>query len=60
MVRVKEDLDIANKRALEQIKKKKIEIEQEEKRVREQIEIATEKYEITKELAEKIAQDPCM
>jgi phenylalanyl-tRNA synthetase alpha subunit len=42
-----------NKRALEQIKKKKIEIEREEKRAKEQIEIATKKYEITKELAEK-------
>ncbi len=56
MVKVKEDLDIANRRALEQIEKKKIEIEREEKRVREQIEIATEKYEITKELAEKRAR----
>ena len=44
MVKVKEDLDIANRRALEQIEKKKIEIEREEKRMREQIEIATEKY----------------
>ena len=60
MVKVKEDLDIANRRALEQIEKKKIEIEREEKRVREQIEIATEKYEITKELAEKRARiDVC-
>ncbi len=50
---VKEDLDIANRRALEQIEKKKI--EREEERVREQIEIATEKYEIAKELAEKKA-----
>ena len=46
MVKVKEDLDIASGRALEQIEMKKIEIEREEKRVREQIEIATEKYEI--------------
>ncbi len=60
MVKVKEDLDIANRRALEQIEKKKIEIEREEKRVREQIEIATEKCEITKELAEKRARiDVC-
>jgi hypothetical protein len=32
MVKVKEDLDIANRRALEQIEEKKIEIEGEEKR----------------------------
>ncbi|CAB4040178.1 Hypothetical predicted protein, partial [Paramuricea clavata] len=56
MVKVKEDLDIANRRALEQIEEKKIEIEREEKRVREQIEMATEKYEISKELAEKKAR----
>ena len=38
------------------IEEKKIEIEREEKRVREQIEMATEKYEISKELAEKKAR----
>ena len=36
--------------------KVKVEIEREEKRVREQIEMATEKYEISKELAEKKAR----
>ena len=56
MVKVKDDLDIANRRALEQIEEKKIEIEREEKRVREQIEMATEKYEISQELAEKKAR----
>ncbi|CAB4023382.1 Hypothetical predicted protein [Paramuricea clavata] len=40
MVKVKEDLDIVNRRALEQIEEKNIEIERKEKRVREPIEMA--------------------
>ena len=60
MVKVKENLDIANRKALEEIEKKKMEIEREEKRIKEQIENATEKYKISKELAEKKARiDVC-
>ena len=52
MVEVKENLDIADRKALE--------IEREEKRIKEQIENATEKYKISKELAEKKARiDVC-
>ena len=60
MVKVKENLDMANRKALEEIEKKKMEIEREEKRIKEQIENATEKYKISKELAEKKARiDVC-
>ena len=60
MVKVKENLDIANRKALEEIERKKMEIEREEKRIKEQIENATEKYKISKELAEKKARiDVC-
>ena len=60
MVKVKENLDIANRKALEEIERKKIQIEREEKRIKEQIENATEKYKISKELAEKKARiDVC-
>ena len=60
MVKVKENLDIANRKALEEVEKKKMEIEREEKRIKEQIENATEKYKISKELAEKKARiDVC-
>ena len=60
MVKVKENLDIANRKALQEIERKKMEIEREEKRIKEQIENATEKYKISKELAEKKARiDVC-
>ena len=60
MVKVKENLDIANRKALEEIERKKMEIEREEKRIKEQIENATEKYKISKELAKKKARiDVC-
>ena len=60
MVKVKENLDIANRKALEEIERKKMEIEREEKRIKEQIENATEKYKFSKELAEKKARiDVC-
>ena len=60
MAKVREDLDKANRRALEQIEERKIEIEREEKRVREQIEMATDKYEISKELEEKARKLRCL
>ena len=60
MVKVKENLDIANRKALEEIERKKMEIEREEKMIKEQIENATKKYKISKELAEKKARiDVC-
>jgi hypothetical protein len=60
MVKIKENLDMANRRALEEIEKKKMEIEREEKRIKDEIENTTEKYEISKELAEKRARiDVC-
>ena len=56
LVHEKEELDKANQQALEEIEERVIEIQREEKRVKEQIKISEEKFKMREDLAETEAR----
>jgi hypothetical protein len=56
MAEAREDLDEANRKALEHLDHKRLELKREESRVMKGIENATKKFEITQELAEREAR----
>lgn len=56
LVRERQELDKMNRYALDEIEQRKLEIQNEEKRLMEEIKISKEKFKIREELAEKEAR----